>query len=493
MKKFKKNGVVILMTISQLLLTVFVIYWLMGQYKDEKHVLHRELNRDFIDSERMMIDSMLATHLIDPFLSDSSGKIEISIRLDSSNPDKSHFRRIHSGAFNAKDRLKRVDFTRISNDSLRKGDSLLAHFKDSVDTTYSYLYRGARMIFGRMRGMDRNEESRISFIRSNADTLILKKAFNNRVQQRHNGFEVIWIAGLSHQEMREDRLKMVSHVLESKYVAEIKHYHLYLFKAISPQVLFGLLLLLVTAFSFRISYLNIRKQRRLLLIKNEFISNITHELKTPVSTVKVALEALLDFEMKKNPEVVQEYLEMSLLEMNRLDLLVSKVLNNSVLENGNHLFNSEDINLVQLIEEVIQSQKYRFEKSGAAVNFISDLKEAKVLFDRLHLQGVLLNLIDNSLKYAGGKVKVDLTLNQDETIFLISVKDNGPGIPKEYLDKVFDKFFRVPTNDQHNVKGHGLGLSYAMLVMQNHQGDISVQNLPEGGCEFMLIIPIKQS
>lgn len=493
MKKYNKNIVVFLMTMSQLLITLFVIYWLLGQYKEEKHLLHRELNRGFIASERMMIDTMLATYLIDPLLNDSSANFKISISLDSTSKDYSNYSKAVVKPYKIKDHLRRIDFSKVHRDTINRGDSLSPEFKEIVDTTYSFLFRGARMILGRMRGLDHNEVIRATFLKTNADTLVLQNSFINHVHQKHPDFKVVWISNVEGRKLMNNRIALVSHVLESNYAAEIEHYQVYLLKTISPQILFAFVLLLITTASFRISYLSIRKQQRLLKIKDEFISNISHELKTPVSTVKVALEALLDFDMKKDPAVVQDYLEMSLLEMNRLDLLVSKVLNNAVLENGNELFSSEKVNLYQLIEEVIQSQKYRVEKEGAEINFNSELKDAIVKLDKLHIQGVLLNLIDNSLKYAGSSIQIELALNRNKTRFTISVKDNGPGIPNEYIDKVFDKFFRVPTNDRHNVKGYGLGLNYAKLVMQHHEGSISVKNLAEGGCEFVLTIPTNPS
>jgi len=106
--------------------------------------------------------------------------------------------------------------------------------------------------------------------------------------------------------------------------------------------------------------------------------------------------------------------------------------------------------------------------------------------DKLHVHGVLVNLIDNSLKYTCKKPKISIDLTQNEKETILTISDNGIGIPDEYLNKVFDKFFRVPTGDKHNVKGYGLGLNYAALVMKHHGGKISVENLDEGGCRFTL-------
>ena len=111
--------------------------------------------------------------------------------------------------------------------------------------------------------------------------------------------------------------------------------------------------------------------------------------------------------------------------------------------------------------------------------FISNL-------DRLHTQGVLINLIDNSIKYGVKPVEIKISLTEKDNCIQLSVTDNGPGIPEEYRERVFDKFFRVPTGNKHNTKGYGLGLSYAAQVMQQHMGSIRLANVPEGGCSFTL-------
>ncbi len=492
MKILKNNLVVFLMALSQLLLTLFVLYWLMGQFEDEERSLYRELRRGFEASERMMIDSLLSTHLINPILNDSSGNpIVAKYSNDSTFKDGSQKDKTIIRSFDAKGHLERVNIIDMNNlDSLQKVDSSYTRFNVSMDTTQSYLYQGVGLFVKRIEGMYHGRSGRASFFRSRADTLVLKNSFINYLQKNEFDFSLSWISGKNKIQASRDGIMLYSRVFDKSFSANVQKYQSHLFASIIPQILFAIILLLITLASFRISHLNIKKQKKLLHIKNEFISNITHELKTPVATVKVALEALLDFEMKKDPAVVQEYLEMSLQEMNRLDLLVSKVLNNSVMENGNELFFPEKINLNNLIESVIKSQYYRLNNNGASLQFKSEIDEANAMVDKIHLQGVLLNLIDNSMKYAVEYVNINLNLSLNSSNFVISVKDNGPGIPEEYIDKVFDKFFRVPANDRHNVKGYGLGLNYAKLVMQHHKGSIRVQNLLEGGCEFVLTIPI---
>jgi len=190
---------------------------------------------------------------------------------------------------------------------------------------------------------------------------------------------------------------------------------------------------------------------------------------------------LLDFDMKKDPKLTQEYLEMAHSEMNRLDLLVNQVLNNSAMEDGNKFIFPENIDLTNLVNEVLHSMQPRFDKQKAEINFQTNDEDIFVKADKLHIHGVLVNLIDNSLKYTLKKPKISIAITQNEKETKLTISDNGLGIPDEYIHKVFDKFFRVPTGDKHNVKGYGLGLNYAALVMQHHGGKISVENLDNGG------------
>lgn len=492
MEKIKKNAVLIIGVLSQILLTLFVIYWLVGEYNTERRLLHQELRRGFISAERIMIDSILATHLINPILRDSNyTSIQLSFVADSFNDNLSDKRITIIKPKRIKDNHGMTELIKMNNqNSTLQNDTSVVQLRSYTGTINTNLYRGVRMFINRYGRLDHNEFGRGTFISANADSVILQKAFLNILQQDHPEFEAYWSSKYEDVNNSQNGIVLLSSIFENTLSVHVSKFHLFLLAAISPQILFAFILLLMTFVSFRISHISLKKQKRLLYIKNEFISNITHELKTPVATVKVALEALLDFDMKKDPKVVQDYLEMSLLEMNRLDLLVSQVLNNSVLENGNKLFTKEDTNLDLLIEEVIKPLQYRVSKNDASINYTPALGEVSSLVDKIHLQGVLINLIDNSLKYGGEKVQIELGLKQHGNQIEISVKDNGPGIPKEYIEKVFDKFFRVPTGDRHNVKGYGLGLNYSKLVMQHHEGTISVRNFSEGGCEFLLTFPI---
>lgn len=262
----------------------------------------------------------------------------------------------------------------------------------------------------------------------------------------------------------------------------------YLLKQLSLPVLFSLLLLGVTVLSFAMLYRNMIRQRRLADTKNEFISNITHELKTPIATVGVAIEALKNFNAIQDPHRTREYLDISSNELQRLNLLVDKVLKLSMFEKQDVALQKEWLNLGDLVKEVEGSLRLQVEKAGAKVNVQTD-GDLLLPGDRLHLQSVVFNLLDNALKYSKGSPLITITVNGNEDKVILTVADNGIGIAPEYRDKIFEKFFRIPHGDTHNAKGYGLGLSYVAQVVKKHAGTISVESKTGEGTTFTLTLP----
>lgn len=253
-----------------------------------------------------------------------------------------------------------------------------------------------------------------------------------------------------------------------------------------PQILFSLFLISLTITAFVILFKNLRAQQRLTNIKNEFISNITHELKTPISTVTVAIEAIKNFDVLQKPERAKEYLDIAGNELNRLSLLVDKVLKLSMFEKDTTEIKRERFDLLQLAKEVINSMGLQFEKARAKVFLQSEGSSFDIVADHLHITSVLYNLLDNALKYSKTDPQIQVKLVADEKYCTLSVKDNGIGIDEAYMEKIFEKFFRVPTNNKHNVKGYGLGLSYVAHIVQQHQGTIHVKSEPGSGSEFTI-------
>lgn len=274
-----------------------------------------------------------------------------------------------------------------------------------------------------------------------------------------------------------------------RYEARISAYHTYLFRKILPQLLFAVLLFACVGMAFGLIYRNFRQQQRLTELKNEFIRNMTHELKTPISTISVAIEALQNFDALSDLSRTHEYLDISRLELNRLSLLVDKVLRMSLFEQGEPELKKEPIDLRQLVEEVLAAMKIQFEKRSAKVDFSAASGNFTLRGDRLHLTSVLYNLLDNALKYSPLNPNIFISLSQKDDHITLQVRDQGRGIPTAYLSRVFEKFFRVPTGDVHDVKGHGLGLNYVAGVVRLHGGSIGVESTEGEGANFEVKLP----
>jgi two-component system phosphate regulon sensor histidine kinase PhoR len=274
------------------------------------------------------------------------------------------------------------------------------------------------------------------------------------------------------------------------YQAEFDNPTTLLMRKISPQILFSLFLVAFTSVAFVFLYRNLSAQHRLTEMKNDFISNITHELKTPIATVSVAVEALRNFGGLHSPERTKEYLDISASELQRLGLLVDKVLKLSMFENRELELKKETFDLKELVGEVLNTMKLQFDKHHAKVDLSVHGHYFSIDADRLHITSVIYNLLDNALKYSRDKPKIDVSLRHETDNLVLEVTDKGIGIPEGYKGKIFDKFFRVPTGDHHNIKGYGLGLSYVSHVVKKHGGTISVESEPDKGSTFTVKLPI---
>ncbi|MBS1604220.1 MAG: GHKL domain-containing protein [Bacteroidetes bacterium] len=255
----------------------------------------------------------------------------------------------------------------------------------------------------------------------------------------------------------------------------------------------AVLLLAFTTASFVFLYRNLKQQQQLAVIKNDFISNMTHELKTPISTVKVAVEALRHFDALNDPQKTREYLDISALELQRLSLLVDKVLKLSSFENKEIELNKTDVDLHELAAETIASMRLQLEKTAAFVQLTTSGERWIVKADRTHMSSVFSNLLDNALKYCKEIPVITIHLSENTgpaASVDVAFTDNGIGIPPGYISRIFEKFFRVPSGDHHDIKGYGLGLSYVHHIVTRHNGSIAVESKEGKGTSFTIKLPV---
>lgn len=271
-----------------------------------------------------------------------------------------------------------------------------------------------------------------------------------------------------------------------RYSASIAGVRVLILKEIAPQILFSIVLTLTIITAFMFMYKSIRSQQRLMIQKSDFISNITHELKTPVATVSVALEALQHFDVSTNPEKSREYLNIAQQELSRLSAITDNILKTTLLEEGVVSIQKEAIDLDSIVDKTISSLSLLIEKSKTSIDFRRSGNDFRMIGNALHLGNVVSNLIENAIKYSITNPVISIQLKKTGEDLLLSIRDEGPGIAKEYHQKIFEKFFRIPTGNIHNIKGYGLGLSYVSSVIKAHQAHIELKSEIGKGCEFLI-------
>ncbi len=263
----------------------------------------------------------------------------------------------------------------------------------------------------------------------------------------------------------------------------------YIFQTMWAMLTVSGMVICILIFAFYYFISTIVKQKKLSVIKNDFISNMTHEFKTPISTISLATEMLSDSSIDKTPEKQSRFLKMIKDENKRLSVLVESILQTAILDKGEFKLKLNELDVHEIINIAINNTHLLIEQRNGIIN--TQLNATKIRFqaDRVHLTNIIFNLIDNAIKYSKDIPEITIITEDVEKGITISVKDNGIGISKENLKKIFEKFYRVPTGNVHNVKGFGLGLSYVQAVVNKHGGDITVQSDPGKGSTFKIFLP----
>jgi two-component system, OmpR family, phosphate regulon sensor histidine kinase PhoR len=244
----------------------------------------------------------------------------------------------------------------------------------------------------------------------------------------------------------------------------------------------------VSAFIFIIY--NFYKQKRLSEIKNDFINNMTHELKTPLSTISVASEVLMNTSSENKDNRISRYSKIIFNENQRMRKLVDKVLHVAAIDRELLSIDKEEINITKTIYQVVEGFCFEACPGDIKVSYKFNATDKTVFADKLHLRNILNNLVDNAVKYSGKNSEIIIKTETVESYLKISVSDKGKGIPKESLNRVFDKFYRVPSGNVHNVKGFGLGLYYVKTMVELHNGKIEIHSNLHKGTTTSIFLPL---
>ena len=321
------------------------------------------------------------------------------------------------------------------------------------------------------------------------DTLILNRLKRNKVDTLFNfrvkdqDAKVVDFGSepsnyLFNMEEPEFRYKLYpSDVVSTQYFVELDfpNKRAYMFRQMLGTLIAALLLVLIVMFAFYFAVSTIFKQKKVSDIKNDFISNMTHELKTPISTISLACEAISDPDIKKDPAVLGSFVKMISSENKRLGNLVEKVLQTSLLEKGKLNLQRTTYSINDVVKDVVKSFEIQFQQRAGELQ-LNRLDDVNWSVDKLHFSNVLFNLMDNALKYSTDNPITKVELVKEIDGFSVIISDNGIGIKKEDQKRIFDKLYRVSTGDVHNVKGFGLGLDYVNRVIKMHGGKIHVKS-----------------
>ena len=256
-----------------------------------------------------------------------------------------------------------------------------------------------------------------------------------------------------------------------------------------PSFTFTLVLLITFIFTI----VKLFRQKKLTEMKNDFINNMTHEFKTPISTISLAAQMLKDPSVAKSPEMFQHISTVINDETKRLRFQVEKVLQMSMFERQKTMMKLTILDVNDLIAGVLSTFKLKVEQFGGTIDAELEAEDALVEVDEMHFTNVIFNLLDNAVKYAREEVPLHLFVMTriEGNKVVISIQDNGIGIKKEDLKKIFEKFYRVSTGNVHNVKGFGLGLAYVHKIVTDLKGSIRAESELNSGTTFIITLPLK--
>ena len=255
----------------------------------------------------------------------------------------------------------------------------------------------------------------------------------------------------------------------------------------------SMIITIILFITFVFAILLLLHQRKVNELRTDFMNNMTHEFKTPISSISLAAQMLCDDSIKSSPLMMKRISSTIVDETKRLSFQVEKILQISLLENEKSIMKFNDCDINQIVNNVVDNFKIKVKSKGG--NIVADLKATNpwATVDELHFTNIIFNLLDNAVKYSKPDEALELKVrtynNENEESLYVTVEDNGIGIKKEHLRKIFDKFHRVPTGNVHNVKGFGLGLAYVKKMVKKHDGTIKAESEPNIGTIFTITIP----
>lgn len=480
---------IIIIALTMSLLTIYQLYWLSSYYSETQIRLRDDLQEVLRSSDF----EELAHRVEEISKSDFKGRVDVSLGYDHTKDRKTLRARITDKNDN-NDVIPPDAGTRTVVSSKNFGN-VLKRPEDLIGI-------GLNMQRGIHSSLDAIQEVDMAYLDSiitvKLDSIGLSNShrlFYIRDTDQDNHFpqkrpDTLFKTGSADAGIHNSfRLKVSE---DSEYVMTVPDFRKVILKKMIPVILFsfGTLALLVVTFIYLIRIM--RKQKELEEIKTDFTNNITHELKTPIAVAYAANDALLNYASSDNTPRMNRYLRVCQEQLRLLDRLVEQILSLSMERDKPLLLNRETINLKDMLLSLTEIFKVKY---AGKVSFIIDVhKDVYIKTDRMHLSNIVSNLIDNAIKYSERHAYVTIRGYVDSTgAHVIEVTDKGIGLSSEQQKLIFDKFYRVPKGNIHDVKGYGLGLFYVRSMTEKLGGSVSVRSIPGAGSTFKLIFKIKDN
>jgi two-component system phosphate regulon sensor histidine kinase PhoR len=264
----------------------------------------------------------------------------------------------------------------------------------------------------------------------------------------------------------------------------------FLLRTVMSMAILSLLFTLVIVLAYAGAIYQLIKQKQISEIKSDFINNMTHEFKTPIATINLAIEAIRNPKIIKNEEKVQRYLQMIREENKRMHAQVENVLRISKLERNQLDITKDRVDIHDIIGTAIAHVELIVLDRGGYIHTHFNADRSEVLANDMHFENVIVNILDNAVKYSPEAPKIDVYTEVAKNYIIIRIQDQGAGMSKAVLKKVFEKFYREHTGDIHNVKGHGLGLAYVKKIVDDHQGEVFAESEKGKGSTFFIKLPL---
>ena len=273
-------------------------------------------------------------------------------------------------------------------------------------------------------------------------------------------------------------------------IVDFPHKRKYLLSSIIGMATLSIIFTLIIIVAYSSALYQLMRQKQISEIKTDFINNMTHEFKTPIATINLALDAIKNPKILDDTEKVKRYLQMIRDENKRMHAQVENVLRISKLEKNQLDISKEPLDAHELIEDAINHVQLLIEDRGGYISTHFQAENADVLANDVHFTNVLVNILDNAIKYSPNSPEIDVFTEVVKNNIIIKIQDKGAGMSKAVLKKVFEKFYREHTGNIHNVKGHGLGLAYVKRIVEDHQGEVYAESEKEKGSTFTIKLPL---